>query len=203
MPNFLEIENIFRTLRREVWIVTAAANNRRGGLLATWVSPASIDRDRPVVLIGIAPNHFTAELIDASRAFAAHLLHPDQTATAFDFAIGSGRDRDKFATHPATAGVTGSPVLDSSLAWLECRVFARLATGDRNYYWADVVASQWSAGTPLTDRDLFAAASDEQKRLLIANRDDDVRLQQAWHTAWRDQLPELLSPRDAGSAPRV
>ena len=67
------IEEVFGIVDREVWIVTATDGTRRGGLVATWVSQASIDREHPVVLIGIAPNHFTAELIDASRAFGLHL----------------------------------------------------------------------------------------------------------------------------------
>ena len=63
--NNAQVESIFRLVNREIWIVTAADGERRGGLAATWVSQASIDRDKPVVVIGIAPNHFTAELIDA------------------------------------------------------------------------------------------------------------------------------------------
>lgn len=56
-----EIEGLLRgALDREIWVVTAAAGARRGALTATWVSPVSVDPDRPMLLAGLAPNHFTA-----------------------------------------------------------------------------------------------------------------------------------------------
>ena len=127
--NNSQIESIFRLVHREIWIVTAADGQRRGGLAATWVSQASIDRDNPVVLIGIAPNHFTAELIDASQSFALHLISLDAIELAWNFALGSGRDRDKLAGIAATRGITGSPLLHDALAFLECRAQAPVSHG--------------------------------------------------------------------------
>src|SRR2546425_12370950 len=92
-----QIDAALRLIDREIWIVTAAHGKRRGGLVATWVSSTSIDRQRPVLLAGLAPNHFTTELVQSSKAFAAHLLRPEQTELAWNFARDSGRDRDKFA----------------------------------------------------------------------------------------------------------
>ena len=191
-----QIESIFRLVNREIWIVTAADGPRCGGLVATWVSQASIDRDKPVVLIGIAPNHFTAELIDASQSFALHLISRDAIELAWNFALGSGRDRDKLAGIASARGVTGSPLLRDALAFLECRVFARLASGDRVYYWADIVDSgQPRTGTPLTEQQLIAAATDEQKQQLLASRDADVQWQRPLQAEWRRQLPPDLSPK--------
>src|SRR6478752_7569707 len=92
-----EIDAALRLIARDLWIVTAHDGPRRGGLVATWVSAASIDRERPVLLAGLGPNHFTTELVQASRSFAAHLLRPDQTELAWNFARDSGRNRDKLA----------------------------------------------------------------------------------------------------------
>jgi len=46
-----EIDAALRLVDRELWIITAADKNRRGGLLATWVSTASIDPERPILLV--------------------------------------------------------------------------------------------------------------------------------------------------------
>jgi flavin reductase (DIM6/NTAB) family NADH-FMN oxidoreductase RutF len=187
---------VFQLTDREVWVVTAAAGNRRGGLLATWVSEASIDREHPTVLAGIAPNHFTAELIDAAGGFAAHLLRADQIALALDFALGSGRDRDKLQGLAVTIHQTGSPVLHDCLAWLDCRVYARLEAGDRIYYWADAVAAGCRGSQrPLTQAGLLAAANDEQHRLLRDDLRHDVALQRPWAAAWREHLPDILLPK--------
>jgi len=185
--------DIFRLLNREVWLVTSASGQRRGGLAATYVSQASIDAKHPVVVVGIAPNHFTAELIDESEAFALHLVTPSQTDLVWNFALGSGRARDKFVDIDHAIGETGCPILTDCLASLECKVYARLATGDRTFYWADVInATQPSNDTPLCERELFAAATDEQKKALIADRDSDIEIQRNLARAWRAELPTWL-----------
>ncbi|MBC8354046.1 MAG: flavin reductase family protein [Planctomycetes bacterium] len=190
-----EIERVFGNIDREVWIVTAADNNREGGLVATWVSQASIDREYPVVLAGIAPNHFTAELIDASGAFGLHLITENQIHHAWNFAIGSGRDRNKLADVGTFVAETGSPILSECLAWLDCRVFTAHRTGDRIFYWADVVAGGTkSPGTPLTESQLIRRASDEQKRELRSGRDADIDIQRPRQQACRSLLPNPMQP---------
>lgn len=191
--NIDEIERVFGCIDREVWIVTAAAASRRGGLVATWVSQASIDRERPIVLVGIAPNHFTAELINASGGFGLHLITADQVSHAWNFGIGSGRDRDKLEGVELTQNETESPILLHCLAWLDCRVFAVERTGDRTFYWADVVAGTTVAeGSPLTESQLIQLATDEQKTMLRAGRDADIATQRPLQAAWRADLPRSL-----------
>lgn len=180
------IDSVLRLVDREIWIVTAASGGRRGGLCATWVSLASLDPDRPVVVAGLAPNHFTTELVQSADCFGLHLLRTDQTPLALNFAIGSGRDRDKLAGLASHIGSTGAPMLDDCLATLECRVVARFDSGDRWYYWADVVAGKrLSDGEPLCEQALIAAASDEQRKLLAQNRRDDTERLGPLHNQWR------------------
>lgn len=193
--NLDQIEVVLRLIDREVWIVTAAAEGQRGGLTATWVSVASIDRETPVVLAGIAPNHFTAQLIEQSHAFVAHLLRPDQSALAFRFASGSGRDRDKLAGLKLATTPSGAPALEDCLAWLECRVFARYDAGDRLFYWADVTAaSQVSPGMPLREQVLFGNLSPAEKQALITARDADVARLRPLQAAWRSALDKPGPP---------
>ncbi len=184
-----QIEAVFRMVDREIWIVTAASDQSRGGLVATWVSQASIDCESPTVVIGIAPNHFTSKLIDASHAFALHLINSDQIEHVWNFAIGSGRDRDKFENVAMRVGETSSPLLEECLARLECQVFHTERTGDRIYYWADVVTGETvSEGDALTESRLFALASDQQKQDLRDGRDADIAVQRSLQEAWRKTL---------------
>lgn len=190
------IDAALRRVNREVWIITAAAGGRRGGLVATWVSQASLDPQRPVLVVAVARNHYTAELIDAGGALAAQLIGADQLSLAWNFAIGSGRDRDKLAEIPHRTGETGAPILRDALAWVEGRVFARLEGGDRLFFWADLVAGESNAvGDPLREHQLFAVANDPQRQALRANLAADIEVQQPLLDAWRDPLPEYLRPR--------
>src|SRR5436190_17382603 len=117
-----QIEQLFHLVDREIWIVTAVAEQRRGGLVATWVMRASLDPEAPLVVVGLAPNHHTTELVLSSGAFALHLLTQEQLELVWRFALGSSRDRDKLAGLATTAGETGAPILADCLAWLDCRV---------------------------------------------------------------------------------
>ena len=180
------VEQIWRGLDRPLWIVTAASDFRRGGLVATWFMQASIDPDRPVVSAAIAANHFTRELIAESGGLAAHLIRPDRIDLAWRFGMSSGRDYDKLLGVPHTTGISGSPILDDCLAWLDCRVIGEFSTGDRIYYWADVLdARQLSNSPPLTEQRLIAAATPEQLRQLRQQRQADVEIQRPLFDAWR------------------
>lgn len=185
--------SLLQLINREIWVVTARAGQDRGGLVATWVSVASLDDSRPVMLAGIAPNHHTRELIDRSGALALHLVTAQQVEVAFQFALGSGRDRDKLAGVDVCESELGNPIVQQSLAWFDCKVFARQETGDRIFYWADVVESgQFGVGEPLREHEMLSLASDEQKSRLKADRDSDVVLQRPWHLAWRENLSDDL-----------
>lgn len=183
------VGRIFRTLAREVWIVTAADGLRRGGLTVTWLHSTSIDAAFPVALLGLAPNHFTAELVDGRQAFAAHLLRADQAELAWRFAATSGRDTDKLAGLDLATGQTGSPLLTDCLARIECRVYDRKAAGDRIYYWGDVVAgSRFGAAPPLTDHALFAQLTPDQRSTLVDQLHADVGVQRPLQAEWRAGL---------------
>ena len=175
-PNLDQIDAALRLLDRELWIVTAASGDRRGGLLATWVSVASIDPQRPVLVAGLAPNHFTTELVQAGNSFAAHLLRPDQFNLAYNFAHDSGRTRDKFVGLEVQFHETSSPLLTDCLAWFDCRVYARHSTGDRLYFWANVVGTLRvpSNELPLREHSFFNALTPHQRQTLAANREADI-----------------------------
>lgn len=186
-------ESLFRSLRREVWIVTAASGIRRGGLTATWVQPVSIDRQRPVLLAALAPTHYTTELVESSGRFVAHLLRADQAGLALRFALSSGRDGDKLVGLPVELCESNVPRLVDCKAWAEVKVFARLDTGARRFYWGDVLdAATISAGPPLVDQELLAAATPDERRILLERLAEDVRRQRPADDAWRGDLPESL-----------
>jgi flavin reductase (DIM6/NTAB) family NADH-FMN oxidoreductase RutF len=180
-----EIDAVFRLAERQVWIVTAAAGERRGGLAATFVMQASVDRAAPMLVAGLAANHYTAELIASSGAFAAHLITADQLDLVWRFGLNSGRDHDKLAGLSTTVSAAGAPILTQCRSWLDCRVVTRYDTGDRWYFWAEVIAAgQPGSGRPLVDADVFAAASPEQLAALKAGLAADVTLQRPLREAW-------------------
>jgi flavin reductase (DIM6/NTAB) family NADH-FMN oxidoreductase RutF len=180
---------LFAWLDPELWLVTAAADGRRGGLIATFVNEASIVADLPRMLVGLARQHHTWELVEASGAFALHLLSAEQLELVWRFGLTSGRGVDKLAGLPCHTGVTGSPLLEDAIGWLDCRVEARLETGDRTVYLAEVVQSRVTRfAPPLTFRRLLELAPPERVAELKRQRHADSHVDAEAIRAWRERV---------------
>src|SRR5262249_18525672 len=148
---------------RELWIVTSKLGERVGGLIATFVNAGSIASEAPRVVVGLAKQHYTWELVEGSGAFALHLIDEGHVGWVWRFGLQSGRDVEKFdglGWHP---GTSGSALLDEALGWLDCRVESRMDTGDRTIYLAEVLAARSRDSTPpLTVQRMLRLATPEQ-----------------------------------------
>jgi flavin reductase (DIM6/NTAB) family NADH-FMN oxidoreductase RutF len=177
---------LFAWLDGEVWVVTAQAGRERGGLIATFVSQASIVPDLPRMLLGVAKTHHTWGLIEASAAFALHLLGEDQVELVWRFGLESSHDVDKFSDLAYQTGATGSPLLENAVGWLDCRVETRLDVGDRTIYLAEVVQSQVRQfGPPLTQKRLLQLAPSDKLSEMKRQLNQDSLTDAAAILAWR------------------
>jgi flavin reductase (DIM6/NTAB) family NADH-FMN oxidoreductase RutF len=179
---------LFAWMDREVWLLTARAGERRGGLIATLVEPASIVPDLPRVLVNLGKQHHTAELVQASGAFALHLLPEEQIELVWRFGLASGRQLDKFAGLTVKETPTGSPLLGDAIGWLDCRVEASLDCGDRTLYVAEVLQGEVTHFTrPLTARRLLELATPGRLAELQRRRQHDSYIDGEAILAWRQR----------------
>lgn len=178
---------LFAWLDREIWLVTAQADTRRGGLIATFVNPASIVPDLPRMLVGLSRQHHTWELIEKTNAFVLHLLGEQHLDWVWRFGLESGHGQDKLHGLRLGRARTGSPVLEDAIGWLDCRVESRLDTGDRTVYLAEVVQSGVTAfSRPLTFQRLVQLAPpsqlSEMKRQLHHDSEIDAEAIRQWRS---------------------
>jgi flavin reductase (DIM6/NTAB) family NADH-FMN oxidoreductase RutF len=186
--------DVFALTDRELWIVTARDGERTGGLVATFVNQASIVPNLPRVLVGLATQHHTTELVEASGAFALHLIGTDQLDWVERFGLASGRGIDKLEGLTWESGSTGSPILTDALAWLDCRVEARFPTGDRNVYLGEIAeANLQNAAPPLTMKQVLQKAPREKlaamKELLQRDAEIDAKAIRAWRSGGNSEHP--------------
>lgn len=164
-----EVARVYDLLDPPLWLVTAAQGRERGGFIATFAVRASIVAALPRMVLGVAKQHHTWGLIEASGRFALHLLYSDQMDLVWRFGGQTGRDTDKLRGLPTMDSPGGSPLVTNALAWLDCRVEARLDTGDRSIYLAAVEAGGSNGHAhPLTAGQLFANAPEDRRRQLDA-----------------------------------
>jgi flavin reductase (DIM6/NTAB) family NADH-FMN oxidoreductase RutF len=177
---------LFGLVDRELWLLTAQAGGRRGGLIATFVSEASIADDLPRVAVGLAQQHYTCQLVEGSGAFALHLLGENHIDWVWRFGLHSGRDADKFQGLAVRAAATGSPILPDAVGWLDCRVEGRFNTGDRTIYLAEVVQSEaTNHAAPLAMKRLLQLAPPERLREMKRQRQRDAVVDAEAIRAWR------------------
>ncbi|MEU6703685.1 flavin reductase family protein [Streptomyces wuyuanensis] len=139
------LRSVFRRHAAGVAVVTAHGD-RPVGFTATSLS--SVAADPPLLSFGIGTASSSWQVVAEARHVGVHILSEDQRDLAATFAR---RGADRFA--PPTrwrTGPEGVPVLDGVLAWLVCRVVARVPAGDHRVVIAEAVAGDpEGSGRPL------------------------------------------------------
>jgi len=106
----------------------------------------SVSLSPPLVLICIersAPSH---DAFVECGAFVVNILHETQDTISQQFATPA---IDKFDAIPSRAGIEGIPVLEESLATLECRLRYHHDGGDHSIFVGEVETITVSDGVPL------------------------------------------------------
>ena len=140
--------------------VTVASGDRKNAFIASSVTCASFAPPNPMRLtIQMMKVNYSYELVQESRAFAVHLISMDDMDLVRLLSTASGRERDKLESLSHSIGVTGSPLLDSAVAFMECRVVNRMDAGDREVFLGEVVAARKLKAAELLTYPHFLASS--------------------------------------------
>lgn len=111
-----------------VFIVTLQSGQRVNAYTAAWV--VRVSEDPVMIQVAVWDQNYSHTLAQDCDYFVVHILAEGQQNLALQFGRRSGRDVDKlqgYVTHP---GISGIPILDDCLAFLECEVIFRRQFGD-------------------------------------------------------------------------
>ena len=134
-------QDVLFSLWSPITAVTVASGERKNAFIASSVTCASFAPPNPMRLtVQMMKLNYSYELVQESRAFAVHLISKDELDLVRWLATASGRGRDKLGPLPHSIGVTGSPLLESAVAYMECRVVNHMDAGDREVFLGEVVA---------------------------------------------------------------
>ncbi|MFD7130720.1 flavin reductase family protein [Streptomyces sp. NPDC059894] len=140
------LRSVFRRHAAGVAVITASAGTGPVGFTAT--SLTSVSAQPPLLSFGVGTGASSWPALSDADHVGVHILGEHQQELAATFAR-SGADR--FGAPTAwQEGPEGVPVLDDVLAWLVCRVVARVPAGDHRIVLAEVVhGDPAGAGRPL------------------------------------------------------
>ena len=109
---------------------------------------SSLSLQPPLVLVCVEHTAETHDCIRAAGTFAISMLAADDERSARRFASEQEGD-DKFEGIAWREVVTGSPVLEQALAWVDCEVTAEHVAGDHTIFIGHVLAGDAVDGEPL------------------------------------------------------
>jgi 3-hydroxy-9,10-secoandrosta-1,3,5(10)-triene-9,17-dione monooxygenase reductase component len=105
-----------------VSVVTTASATEKAGLTVSAFNSLSLDP--PMILVCLHKDSHAIPTLQATGVFAVSILSAEQEHLSDRFAgrtpLAEGEDR--FTDVPTHTAVTGSPILEGAIAWLDCRV---------------------------------------------------------------------------------
>ena len=131
-----------------VTIVTTRLGGELHGMTANAVTAVSLEP--PLVLVCIDRSADSHDIIDASGLFALNILGRGQYGLSQHFAVKEGLAAHRLDGVPHHARATGAPIIDGSLAYVDCRIVGRYPGGDHTIFVGEVVdAGRLDGGDPL------------------------------------------------------
>jgi 3-hydroxy-9,10-secoandrosta-1,3,5(10)-triene-9,17-dione monooxygenase reductase component len=127
-----------------ITIVTATEEGAPVGFSCQ--SFAALSLDPPMVILAPSKSSTSWPRIARAGAFCVNILGEHQEAVCRAFAVSGG---NKFDGVEWTPGVTGAPLIDGSLATIECTLGAIYEGGDHELVTGHVVDMEIGEGSPL------------------------------------------------------
>ena len=102
-----------------------------------WVTQASFKP--PLVAVGVKADSQIHDITKTAGCFALNVLGKGQQGAAYAFFKPVERDGQKISGEAFHSGSTGAPVLDSTTAFVECRLVKTVEEGDHSIFVGEVV----------------------------------------------------------------
>jgi flavin reductase (DIM6/NTAB) family NADH-FMN oxidoreductase RutF len=143
-------KTVLRMFTYGLFAVTAKDGAGAHGMVANWITQIAFEP--PMLALAVEHDSHMRTLIDMHGAFVVNVLESGQRELAGQLGKTFAKHPDKFKDLAWKPGpVTGSPIVEAGLGWVECRVVEEMTTGDHILYIAEVAeAGVNREGTPLT-----------------------------------------------------
>ena len=147
-PGRDELRAVMGRFATGVTIVSTSLGDELHGMTANAVAAVSLDP--PLVLVCIDKSADSHDIVDASGVFALNILSRGQYALSRQFAVKEEPAAHRLEGVPHHTRATGAPIIDGSLAYLDCRIVGRYPGGDHTIFVGEVVdAGRLDGSDPL------------------------------------------------------
>jgi flavin reductase (DIM6/NTAB) family NADH-FMN oxidoreductase RutF len=120
-------------------LVGSRAGDERNGMTTSWITQVSMD---PVLIgVGVDNGAVTNRLISDGGAFTVNLWDAADTRVFVKFSKPASYTDGALNGRPVHDEVTGAPVFDEAIAWMDCAVRHTFDLGSHTLFVGEVVAA--------------------------------------------------------------
>jgi flavin reductase (DIM6/NTAB) family NADH-FMN oxidoreductase RutF/rubredoxin len=129
---------VFHRLTYGLYIIATEYEGKKAGYIAN--TAFQVTSSPPQIAISCHKDNNTLQFLLSSRKFSVSVLKKETPASLIgEFGFMSGAEMDKFSRVKTETKVTGAPVvIDSAVAWLDCRIKETLDLGTHMLLIAEV-----------------------------------------------------------------
>jgi len=140
-----ELRRVMGHFATGVTVITSLrASGELHGLTANAFSSVSLVP--PLLLICVDKKAESYPCFEESKVFTVNILSAEQEALSRKFAVSGG---NKFEGVSYRIGANGVPILDGSIAYLECRLSGSMDAGDHTVYLGEIEQAETHEAKPL------------------------------------------------------
>jgi flavin reductase (DIM6/NTAB) family NADH-FMN oxidoreductase RutF len=120
-------------------LVGSRSGDDWNAMTTSWVTQVAQD---PVLIgIGVDTVAVTHRLIESGGSFTVNLWNAEDTRPFVKFSKPATKDGMTLNGYPITEGVTGAPVFEDAVAWMECEVRQAVDCGSHTFFIGELVAA--------------------------------------------------------------
>jgi flavin reductase (DIM6/NTAB) family NADH-FMN oxidoreductase RutF len=149
MDNALK-KTVLRMFTYGLYGVTAKHGADISIMTVNWLTQCSFEP--PLLMLAVEGDSHSRQVIEAGGSFAVNLFESGQRELAGSLGRTFGKHPEKISEVAWKPGpLTGNPVLDTALGWVECKIVSSMPAGDHVLFVAEVVeVGLKREGIPLT-----------------------------------------------------
>ncbi len=138
-----DLNKILWSIPNVLCLVGSRHQDEWNGMTQSWVTQVSME---PVlVAIGVDVTAVTNRLIRDGGSFSVNLWDRSDTRPFVKFSKPATKEGMTLNGRPVREGITGVPIFEEAVAWLECTVWQTIECGTHDLFLGEVVDAGYTA----------------------------------------------------------
>lgn len=131
------VNKVMWSIPNVLCLVGSADGEEWNAMTTSWVTQVAME---PVLIaVGVDKKAVTHRLIEGGGAFTINLWDREDTRPFVKFSKPATRDGNELNERPVRLGVTGTPIFEEAIAFIDCQVWKAVDCGTHTLFIGEVV----------------------------------------------------------------